>query len=87
LATIHSFIPGHITLNKAPSLVPMFCHVLPMTGRRDATCSITAEATHTGGGEIQYLSHWVKKLKAPGTPVSPGRARLYFPKLLPHTIL
>ena len=41
---------------------------------RDATCPITAEATHTGGGgKIFKLAG--ERIKTPSTSVSPGRAR------------
>jgi len=39
--------------------------IFPLTGRRDATCPITAEAAHTGGGG--FIIKRGKKLK----PLSP----------------
>ena len=43
--------------------------------RRDATCPITAEATHIGGGGKSFKLVMKNKQKSPSTPVSPGRAR------------
>ena len=43
--------------------------------RRDATCPITAEATHTGGGGKIFKPGGIKDSKTASTLVSPGRAR------------
>ena len=59
LGAIPSFIPGHMTLDKVPSLVPTFCHnaIHFYTGRRDATCRLSVRAPLTGadGGKFKLL--------------------------------
>jgi hypothetical protein len=54
---------------------------------RDATCPITAEAAHTGGGET-YLN-WLKKLKppVPQFPLAEPAAFMQCQNLKPFSIV